>query len=111
MTTAINALPILLDRKATFYLPELNACEDDCNIILATDGTNVEYITGHFYDFDCPPFNALQIELNMTDDEFMELTRGEDTYVDLVLLRGGKIGVYITTQHDVIYDEQHELVK
>lgn len=110
MTTAINALPILLVRKATFNLPELNAYED-CNIILATDGTNVEYITGHSYDFNCPPLNALQIELNMNVDEFMELTQGEDTYVDLVLLRGGKIGVYITTLHDVIYAEQHELVK
>ena len=111
MSTAINALPILLDRKATFYLSDLNAFEDDCNIILATDGTNVEYITGHFYDFNRPPLNALQIELNMSVNEFMEWTQGEDTYVDLVLLRGGKIGVYITTQHDVIYDEQHELVK
>lgn len=109
MTTAITALPILLDCTPSFYLPELNMNEES-NVILATDGTNAEYITGRFYDFDHLPLNTLQIELDMTVAEFMELTQGDDTYVDLVLLSGGKLGVYITTQHNVIYDEQHELV-
>lgn len=104
---SINALPILLDRVVTVRLPETS----DSNVILATDGFIVEYITGCFDDCECPPPTALRIELNMTVTEFMEKTQGEDTYIDLILLSGGKFGVYITTQHDVIYDEQHELVK
>ena len=111
MTTLINALPIALDRKATIYGEGTDwyTPVPDHKVILTTDGSNVEYLTSCIVDFSNPPFNALQITLDMTVAEFEEWTHGQDTYVDIVLLKGGKVGVFITTVSDVIYDEQHEL--
>lgn len=116
MIDKINALPITLDRKATIYTgtgdDPLNYFYDydsDDNVILCSDGTNVEYWFSPFFDVRRHPFNNLQIELNLSVAEFMEWTQGEDTYVDLVLISPNKVGVFITTQHDVVYDEVHTI--
>lgn len=116
MCNKINALPITLDRKATIYEGVGDGDNDnfynfdsDGNVILCSDGTNVEYWLSFFYDSRRRPFSNLQIELNLTVAEFMEWTQGEDTYVDLVLISPNKVGVFITTQHDVIYDEVHTI--
>lgn len=113
--TKVNALPIILDRKATFYEgdgtdPEIfHSLDGDDKVILTSDGTKVEYWTSCFIDFKCPPLDAIQITLDITAKELDEWTHGEDTYVDLVLVAPNKIGVFITTLHDVIYDEVHTL--
>lgn len=113
MCNKINALPITLDRKATIYTgadDDLNHFYDsDDNVILCSDGTNVEYWLSFIFDDRRHPFSNLQIELNLTVAEFMEWTQGEDTYVDLVLIAPNKVGVFITTQHDTIYDEVHTI--
>ena len=113
MQTLINALPIVIDRKATIYGEGSDWCiaDPDQKVILTTDGTNVEYWLSFIADFINPPLNALQVTLNMTVAEFEEWTQGLDTYVDIVLLKDGKISVFITTEHDVIYDEKHDLYR
>lgn len=115
MHNKINALPITLDRKATIYegvdgdSAIFHNFDSDDNVILCSDGTNVEYLLTFIFDDRRHPFSNLQIELNLTAAEFMEWTQGEDTYVDLVLISPNKVGVFITTQHDVIYDEVHTI--
>lgn len=116
MHNKINALPITLDRKATIYegvgdgdITTFHNFDSDDNVILCSDGTNVEYWLSFIFDDRRHPFSNLQIELNLTVAEFMEWTQGEDTYVDLVLISPNKVGVFITTQHDVIYDEEHDI--
>ena len=115
MQTKINALPITLDRKATLYNGAGNG-DNSCfdlefgdSVVLTSDGTNVEYWNGVFWDERRLPFSELQIELSISAEEFMEWTQGEDTFVDLILLDSNKVGVFITTQHDVIYDEVHTI--
>lgn len=114
MNTVINALPIVLDRKATIY-SGLNGTDllidpdSDENVTLTTDGTNVEFLLTSWIDLRNRPYDALQVELNISIREFVELTQDQDTYVDLVLVKGGKLGVYITTQCNIIYDEVHTL--
>ena len=116
MQTKINSLPIILDRKATIYegvgdkdTDLFYDIDSDENVILTSDGTNVEYWISPFFDDRCRPFSEIQVVLNISIKEFMECTQGEDTYVDLILIDGGKIGVFITTQSDVIYDDVHSL--
>ena len=116
MQTKINSLPIVLDRKATFYEGVGDGDTDifynfdsDENIILTSDGTIVEYWIPPFFDDRCRPFSELQITLNISIKEFMEWTQSEDTFVDLILIDGDKIIVTITTQSDVIYDEVHSI--
>lgn len=109
MIDNISALPITLDRKATIYTGVDNSldyydCDSDDNVILCSDGTNVEYWISPFFDYRRQPYSNLQIELDITVAEFMEWTQGEDTYVDLILITPNKVGVYITTQHDTIYE-------
>lgn len=115
MRNKIISLPIVLDRKATVYegSDEKDSFlfqpdpDDNSSVILTSDGTNVEYWLSPFFDVHRPPLSEIQIELNITVREFWEYTQGEDTYVDLVLIDAGKVGVFITTEHDVIYDEVH----
>lgn len=115
MHNKINSLPIVLDRKATIYdgagdSPSLfHDFDSDDNVTLCSDGTNVEYRLSFLFDDRRPPFSELQIELEITARELWEYTQGEDTYVDLVLVGPNKVGVFITTQHDVIYDEVHTI--
>ena len=116
MHNKINALPITLDRKATFYegvgdgeVDLFHTYDLDGKVTLCSDGTNVEYWFTFFIDERRLPYSELQIDLDITTGEFMEYTQGEDTYVDLVLVAPNKVGVFITTQHDVIYDEVHTI--
>ena len=116
MHNKINALPITLDRKATIYEgvgdrdnDTFHIFDSDDNVTLCSDGTIVEYWLSFIFDERRPPLSNLQIELNLTVAEFMEWTQGEDTYVDLVLISPNKVGVFITTLHDVIYDEVHTI--
>lgn len=115
MNNKINSLPIVIDRKASFYEgvgddPTIfHNFDSDEKVTLCSDGTNVEYWTSPIFDDRRRPFSEIQIELNISAEEFMEWTQGEDTYVDLVLISPNKVGVFITTQHDVIYDEVHEV--
>lgn len=105
----INALPIILDRKATIYEGDDEYFCDNDEVILCSDGTNVEYWFPPFFNDHRRPYNNIQISLNITADEFMELTQGVDTYVDLILIAPNKVSVFITTQHDAIYDEVHTI--
>lgn len=115
MHNKINSLPILLDRKATIYEgigdnPEIFYDSDpDDKVILCSDGSNVEYWLSFIFDDRRRPFDALQIELDITTEEFVEWTQGKDTYVDLILVAPNKVGVFITTQSDVIYDKVHTI--
>ena len=108
-------LVITLDRKATIYTGSgdphnlFRYVDSNNNVILCSDGTNVEYCLNFLFDDRRPPFSELQIELNITGEEFLEKTQGEDTYVDLVLISSNKVGVFITTKHYAIYDEVHTI--
>lgn len=112
MNITILDLPIVIDRKASIYQSvgingtDLLIPDYDANVILTSNGTVVEY----WFSPATDPINALnelQIELNISVREFLEWTQGEDTYVDIILINPNKVGVFITTQHDVIYDEVH----
>ena len=114
MQTKINSLPIVLDRKATVYegvgdgdTDIFHIIDSDDNVILTSDGTNVEYWISPFFDDRRRPFSEIQVVLNISIKEFMERTQGEDTFVDLILVNGGKISVFITTESETIYDEVH----
>lgn len=114
MHNKISSLPITLDRKATIYSGADGAdifydFDSDDNVILCSNGTNVEYCLTFFIDERRLPFSEIQIELNITAREFWEYTQGEDTFVDLILIDSNKVGVFITTQRDVIYDEVHTI--
>lgn len=116
MQNMIISLPIVLNRKATIYegvgdndIDIFHDIDSDDKVILTSDGTNVEYWISPFFDDRRRPFSELQITLDISIKEFMEFSQGEDTYVDLVLVGGGKVGVFITTEHDVIYDEVHSV--
>lgn len=116
MHNKISQLPIALNRKATIYNGADVADSDifydfisDDNVVLCSDGTNVEYLLSFLIDERRLPFSELQIELAITARELWDYTQGEDTYVDIVLLTPNKVGVFITTQHDVIYDEEHTI--
>ena len=112
MYNTIFALPITLNRKPTIYTGadgDGDIFFNDGNVILCSDGTNVELWDGIFFDTRRLPFSNLMIELDLTVTEFMELTEGENAYVDLVLFSPNMVSVFITTQHDVIYDEVHTL--
>lgn len=114
MRDKINNLPIVLDRKATIYKgvdgrDDYFIDDSDGNVILCSDGTNVEYWLSFIFDDRRRPLATIQIELNISIEEFLEYTRGDDTYVDLILISPNKVGVFITTQHDVIYDEVHTI--
>lgn len=114
MHNKINSLPIVIDRKATIYNGVDNSLDDidfnpDSKVILCSDGTNVEYWLSFIFDDRRHPYSELQIELDITVDMFLEYTNGDDTYVNLVLDSANKVGVFITTQHDVIYNEVHTI--
>lgn len=115
MRTKITSLPILLDRKASIYTGVGDGdtdiffgCIPDDNVLLTSDGSNVEFSNSTFVDFRRLPFTELQITLDITVEEFMELTQGEDTFVDIILTND-KIRVTITTHHTVIYDKEHTI--
>ena len=114
MHNKINALPIILDRKATIYEGVGDGDTDifidfdsDDPVTLTSDGSNVEYCLSPFFDERRLPFTELQIDLDISIREFLEYTDDEDTFVNLVLISPNKVGVSITTQYDVIYDEVH----
>lgn len=115
MRNNISSLPIVVNRKATIYEGVGGDCttcfglEFGGNVILTSDGTNVEYWNGIFFDERCIPSSELQIELDITTEEFMELTQGDDTYVDLILVDANHVLVFITTQNDTIYDKVHTI--
>lgn len=106
----ITHLPIVLDRKATIYGgvddgdTDIHHLFDDDNVILCSDGTNVEFCISPFFDDRRRPYSEIRIELNTTVKEFMEWTQGEDAYVDLFLIDANEIGIFITTQHKPIYE-------
>ena len=113
MHNKISALPITLDRKATVYEgvgdEDTYMFIDDLgnNVTLCSDGTNVEYWLSFLFDSRRPPLPNLQIDLDITVEEFLECTQGQDTYVDLILVDANKVAVHISTQLDEIYNKVH----
>lgn len=115
MQNKITSLPIILDRMATVY-EGVGDCDTTCfdleygdKVILTSDGSNVEYWNGIFIDVRIPPLSELQIELNITPEDFMKFTQGEDTFVNAILIGANKLSVIITTQYDTIYNEVHTI--
>ena len=135
MNNKINALPITLDREVKFYITEtckliptihpshdnlLNASygtltlssqvtypDLERNVILTTDGSNVEFWDGFIVDERRPPLDSLRIDLRITFKELFTMAQSPRMFVDLIMVGGNKIRVTITTSHDTIYDQIH----
>ena len=137
MSNKINALPITLDREVKFYITEtcnliprvtihpsldnlLNASYGtlaftslitypvlERNVILTTDGSNVEFWDGFIVDERRPPLDSLRIDLHITFKELFMMARTPRMFVDLIMVGGNKIRVTITTPHDTVYNRIH----
>lgn len=77
------------------------------NVILTTDGSNVEFWDGFIVDERRPPLDSLRIDLRITFEELFMMARTPRMFVDLIMVGGNKIRVTITTQHDTVYDRIH----
>lgn len=80
------------------------------NVILTTDGSNVEFWDGFIVDERRPPLDSLRIELRITFKELFMMARTPRMFVDLIMVGGNKIRVTITTPHDTVYDRIHWVV-
>lgn len=77
------------------------------NVILTTDGSNVEFWDGFIVDERHPPLDSLRIDLRITFKELFMMARTPRMFVDLIMVGGNKIRVTITTPHDTVYDRIH----
>lgn len=77
------------------------------NVILTTDGSNVEFWDGFIVDERRPPLDSLRIDLRITFKELFKMARTPRMFVDLIMVGGNKIRVTITTPHDTVYDRIH----
>lgn len=75
------------------------------NVILTTDGSNVEFWDGFIFDERRPPLDALRIDLHITFDELFKMALTTEMFVDLIMVSGNKVRVTITTKHDTIYNQ------
>lgn len=79
------------------------------NVILTTDGSNVEFWDGIIVDERRPPLDSLRIDLRITFKELFKMARSPRMFVDLIMVGGNKIRVTITTPHVTVYDRIHEV--
>ena len=77
------------------------------NVILTTDGSNVEFWDGFIVDERRPPLDSLRIDLRITFKGLFKMARTPRMFVDLIMVGGNKIRVTITTSHDTVYDRIH----
>lgn len=77
------------------------------NVILTTDGSNVEFWDGFIVDERRPPLDSLRIDLRITFKELFKMARTPRMFVDLIMVGGNKIRVTITTPHATVYDRIH----
>ena len=77
------------------------------NVILTTDGSNVEFWDGFIVDERRPPLDSLRIDLRITFKELFMMARTPRMFVDLIMVGGNKIRVTITTPHVTVYDRIH----
>lgn len=77
------------------------------NVILTTDGSNVEFWDGFIVDKRRPPLDSLRIDLRITFKELFMMARTPRMFVDLIMVGGNKIRVSITTPHETVYDRIH----
>lgn len=77
------------------------------NVILTTDGSNVEFWDGFIVDERRPPLDSLRIDLRITFKELFMMARTPRMFVDLIMVGGNKFRVTITTPHDTVYDRIH----
>ena len=77
------------------------------NVILTTDGSNVEFWDGLIVDERRPPLDSLRIVLHITFEELFKMARTPRMFVDLIMVGGNKIRVTITTPHNTVYDQIH----
>ena len=77
------------------------------NVILTTDGSNVEFWDGFIVDERRPPLDSLRIVLSITFKELLKMARTPRMFVDLIMVGGNKIRVTITTPHVTVYDRIH----
>jgi len=77
------------------------------NVILTTDGSNVEFWDGFIVDERRPPLDSLRIDLHITFKELFMTARTPRMFVDLIMVGCNKIRVIITTPHDTVYDRIH----
>lgn len=116
MNNKIVTLPIAIDREVKFYITEthhspisISHPDLERNVILTTDGSNVEFWDGFIVDERRPPLDSLRIELHITFQELFKMARTPRMFVDLIMVGGNKIRVTITTPHDIVYDRIHEV--
>lgn len=77
------------------------------NIILTTDGSNVEFWDGFTVDERRPPLDSLRIDLHITFKELFKMAQTPRMFVDLIMVGGNRIRVTITTPHATVYDRNH----
>ncbi len=106
MITMNYPLPIVLDQPA-FIIDDFS-CDDP--MILTCNGVKVMLSGGSMHS-RAHLHEPLRIDLKISSTEFFERYEKVglgNCYTDIVILENGNLGVYITTEHDVIYDEVHE---
>lgn len=139
MNNKIVTLPIIIDREVKFYIaethpsptftssishfggflngiygtlpltPQVTYPDLERNVILTTDGSNVEFWDGFIVDERRPPLDSLRIDLRITFKELFMMARTPRMFVDLIMVGGNKIRVTITTPHDTVYDRIHRV--
>lgn len=109
MYTISQPLPIVIDAFPTVGKIGINGTSEPTNsdpLFVATDGFTVELLTS--------PSNATARNIIIRVDypfvTLINLMLEASVYVSITLLQNGKLNVFICTEDDTIYDEDHELV-
>ena len=89
------------------FNPHISFPDLEQNVILTTDGSNVEFWDGIIVDERHPPLDSLRIVLHITFKELFMMVQTPQMFVDLIMVGGNKIRVTITTPHFTVYDRIH----
>lgn len=109
MYTISQSFPIVIDAIPTVGKLGINGTSDPTNstpLLIATDGFTVEFVNS--------PSNAtarnIIIRVDYPFGSLSDLMQKGNVYVSITLLQNGKLNVFICTEDETIYDEDHELV-
>ena len=108
MYTISQPLPIVVDAIPTVGKLRINGTSDptySTPLYIATDGFTVELVDS--------PSNAtarnIIIRVVYPFDSLSDLMQEANVYVSITLLQNGNLNVFICTEDETIYDEDHEM--
>lgn len=108
MYTITQPLPIIIDAIPTIGRIGINGTSSPTSsdpLFVATDGISVEFVDS---PSKATAYNII-IPLNYSFKFLNDLMLEENVYVSITLLQNGKLNVFICTEDEVLYDENHEL--